>query len=45
MNVPCVCHIYLYQGIATGSMGLETAEKVANLWDFKAYETSGASEV
>ena len=36
MNVPFV--IYLYQGIATSTLGLKPAGNVANLSDFKAFE-------
>ena len=37
-------HIYVYQGVATGSLGLQPAEIVANLWDFKAFGASGDSK-
>ena len=38
------CHIYLYQGIATSSMGLQPTENVANLLDLKEFEASGTSK-
>ena len=38
---PLFCHIYLYQGSATGSLGLQPAENVANPRDFKVFEAFG----